>query len=202
MARLLLIRHAPTAETGTILTGRLPGVGLHEEGRAIAEALADALRDTELSAVYTSPVLRCRQTAKAVALPHGLSPAPVGGLAEVDYGDWAGKRLKILARTKLWESVVRAPSRVRFPGGETLAEVQARSVAACEAIASRHGKETVAVVSHGDVIKASIAHFIGTPLDLFQRIRVQPASVSIIDVPPTGPPAVIAVNRLASGVEG
>jgi probable phosphomutase (TIGR03848 family) len=202
VARLLLIRHAPTAETGKILTGRLPGVGLHDEGRDVAEALARSLEASPLAAIYTSPVLRCRQTAKAVALPHGLSPSTVGGLAEVDYGEWAGRPLKVLARTKLWESVVRAPSRVRFPGGETLAEVQARAVAACEAISTRHAKDTVAVVSHGDVIKAAVAHFIGTPLDLFQRIRVQPASVSIVDVPPVGPPAVIAVNRLPWGVEG
>jgi probable phosphoglycerate mutase len=200
MPRLLLIRHAPTAETGTVLTGRLPGVALHDEGRDIAETLAAALAPTSITAVYTSPVLRCRQTAKAVALPHDLSPTTLGSLAEVDYGEWAGRTLKSLARTKLWESVLMAPSRVRFPGGETLREVQVRAVAACEEIALRHPRGTVAVVSHGDVIKSIVAHYLGTPLDLFQRIRVQPASVSVIEVPRTGPPSVIAVNRLPGGV--
>lgn len=199
MPRLLLIRHAPTAETGTVLTGRLPGVALDAAGREIAETLAGALADTPLTAVYTSPVLRCRQTARAVARPHGLSPVALGSLAEVDYGEWAGRTLKSLARTKLWESVLRAPSRVRFPGGETLREVQVRSVTACEEIALRHPRGTIAVVSHGDVIKSIVAHYLGTPLDLFQRIRVQPASVSVLEVPRTGPPGVIAVNRLADG---
>ena len=196
MARLLLVRHAPTAETGKVLTGRTPGVGLHAEGRAIAEALGLALARKQVDSVYSSPVLRCRQTAASIAGPHTLKPVTVGGLAEVDYGAWAGRTLKSLSRTKLWAELFVAPSRVRFPDGETLREVQARAIAACEEIAARHPKDHVAVVSHGDVLKAILAHYLGTPLDLFQRIHVGTASLSIVDVPPAGSPSVIAVNRI------
>ncbi|MDX1690220.1 MAG: histidine phosphatase family protein [Acidimicrobiia bacterium] len=199
MARLLLLRHAPTAETGTVLTGRTAGVPLHEEGAAIAGAVAERLAGTEVRAVYTSPVLRCRQTAQAVADVHGLDPIRVRGLEEVDYGSWAGRRLKDLARLKRWEELFVAPSRVRFPDGETLKEVQDRAVAAVEAIAADHPKDTVVLVSHGDVIKAILAHYLGSPLDLFQRLHVSTASVSVIDVPTKGAPAVHAVNRILHG---
>jgi probable phosphoglycerate mutase len=198
MTRLHLIRHATTAETGTRLTGRLPGVGLDPNGRDQAAATASSLADVRLGAVYCSPPRRCRETAKAIASHYGLDPVPYRSLIEVDYGAWSGRTLRSLQRTKAWRQLFVAPSRVTFPGGESLLAVQARAVAACEELASTHGTGTIALVSHGDVIKSIMAHYLGTPLDLFQRIVIDPASVSIVDLPAEGAPQVLALNRTSS----
>jgi probable phosphoglycerate mutase len=197
MARIVLIRHAPTPETGKKLTGRLPGVGLGAPGRDAARRTADALAAVPFAAVYSSPVRRCKETARIVAEPHGLTPLPYRSLSEVDYGTWSGRTLGSLKRTKAWRELLAAPSRFRFPGGERLGEVAARSQAACEDLAAAHRDETIAVVSHGDVIRAAIAHYLGAPIDTFQRITVEPASWSVVDLPPGGVPRVVAVNRVA-----
>lgn len=198
MSRLVLIRHAPTPETGKKLTGRLPGVGLGPEGRALAEATAAALASAPFTTVYSSPVLRCKETARIVAEPHGLDPVAYRSLIEVDYGTWAGRSLASLQRTKAWRRLLVAPSRFRFPGGERLGEVAVRAVHACEELAEAHPRETIALVSHGDVVRAALAHYLGTPIDSFQRIAIDPASWSIIDLPPGGMPRVLAVNRTAA----
>lgn len=195
MARLLLVRHAPTPETGTRLTGRLPGVSLDDAGRARAEGLAERLGGVRLAAVYASPIERTWETATALAKPHRLEPIRHDGLIEVDFGDWSGRTLKSLTRLKAWRAVQVTPSRFRFPGGESVAEAQARAVAACEGIAAEHRRHTVALVTHADVIKAALSHWLGQPLDLFQRVGVAPASVSVVDLPRDGgPPRVLAVN--------
>ena len=195
MARLYLIRHATTPDTGVRLTGRLPGVGLDSAGREQAEAVGRRLNGAGLAAIYSSPLRRCRETARAVAAPNGNEVTAYRSLIEVDYGSWSGRTLKSLQRTKLWPQLFTAPSRVTFPGGESLAAVQHRSVAACEELAAAHRSASIALVSHGDVIKAILAHYLGTPLDLFQRITIDPASVSVVDLPPAGPPRVLTVNR-------
>ena len=194
MTRLILVRHAPTAETGKRLTGRLPGVGLSPAGRRAAAALSRALADTPLQAVCTSPVQRCRETAALVAEPHGLRPLPHHGLTEVDYGAWAGCSLASLRRTSLWRLIQTAPSRVAFPNGEALPTVQARAVAACEALAAAHPEATLALVSHGDVIGLILAHYLGVPFDLYHRFSVSPASVSTLDLPAGGPARVHSLN--------
>lgn len=195
MATLYLIRHAPTAETGKKLTGRLPGVGLDGDGTRAAEAAASSLASVRFAAIYTSPVLRCRETARILAAPHALRPTPYRSLIEVDYGAWSGRTLGSLRRTRQWRELFVAPSRVRFPGGETLAEVQARAVRACEELADAHPRHTIGLVSHGDVIKSSVAHYLGVPLDLFQRIAISPASHSIVHLRRGQAPWVEAVNR-------
>lgn len=195
MTRLHLIRHAPTAETGKRLTGRLPGVGLSAPGARLAGELADALSGITFDAIYTSPVRRCRETARAIAAPGGLRPIPYRSLIEVDYGSWSGRTLGSLRRTRLWRLLFVAPSRVRFPGGESLAEVQSRAVAACEELAAAHRRSDIAAVSHGDVIKAVVAHYLGTPLDLFQRITIAPGSVSVLELLPDAAPRILGVNR-------
>jgi probable phosphomutase (TIGR03848 family) len=200
MARLLLIRHAPTPETGTRLTGRLPGVALGEEGRLRAKATADGLADVRLAAVYSSPIERTWETAEIVAEPHGLAPIAEDGLLEVDYGKWSGRTLASLARLKAWRTVQLTPSRMTFPDGESIAGAQRRSVEACERLCSVHGRSNIALVSHSDIIKAVVSHYLGQALDLFQRIEIAPGSVSVIDVPPQGIPTVVAVN--AGGIYG
>lgn len=199
MTRLILVRHAPTSETGKRLTGRLPGVALSHAGRRAASELARALAGTPLQAVYTSPVLRCRETAAIIAEPHGLRPLAHHGLTEVDYGAWAGRTLASLRRTSLWHLIHTAPSRVSFPEGETLPAVQARALAACEALTAAHPEATLALVSHGDVIGLILANYLGVPFDLYHRLRVSPASASTLHLPSCGPARLEAINMMPGG---
>jgi probable phosphomutase (TIGR03848 family) len=178
VTRLVLARHAVTAETGPKLSGRKPGVDLSEEGQRQAAALGERLADLPVAAVYASPIERTTQTARAVADRHRLAVLPLEGVLEADYGDWTGQQLSELAKTDLWKVVQRSPSRAAFPGGESLAAMQARIVAALDAVVVAHPGELVVVVSHADPIKAAIAHYTGVHLDLFQRIMVAPASVT------------------------
>jgi len=194
MARLHLVRHARTADTGVRLTGRLPGVGLDAVGREQAETAAALLAGTPLGTVYTSPLLRCRETARIIAAPHRLDPIPYRSLIEVDYGAWSGRSLASLRRTRAWRAMEASPSRMRFPGGEALSAVQARAVAACEELAAAHHGAQIALVTHGDVIRTVIAYYLGSPLDLYERIAVDPASIATIDLG-TPHPRVVTVNR-------
>jgi probable phosphoglycerate mutase len=178
LTTLVLLRHAVTDQTGPLLTGRNPGVDLSEEGRKQAEALADRLADLPVAAVYASPLERTTQTASAIAARHALPVRELPGALEADYGEWTGGKLSELAQTDLWKTVQRSPSRARFPGGESLAEMQARIVRCLEDVTAQHPGEIVVVVSHADPIKAAIAHYTGVHLDLFQRIVVSPASVT------------------------
>lgn len=194
MGRVLLVRHAPTPETGKKLTGRLPGVSLDDAGVEIARRTASHLASVKLAAVYSSPIERTWETAQEIAGPRGLEPIREDGVVEVDFGDWSGRTLKSLYPLKAWRTVQSTPSRMTFPNGENLGDAQRRAVAAVDRLAGAHRKHTIAVVTHADIIKAVAAHFLGTPLDLFQRIGVAPASVTVIDLPQQGPPVVVALN--------
>jgi probable phosphoglycerate mutase len=175
---LVLVRHAVTEQTGPMLTGRAPGVDLSDDGRKQAKELADRLADLPVAAVYASPIERTAQTAAAVAERHDLPVQHLPGALEADYGEWTGGKLADLAKTDLWKTVQRAPSRARFPGGESMTEMQARIVGCLEAVVADHPGDIVVVVSHADPIKAAIAHYTGLHLDQFQRIMVSPASVT------------------------
>jgi probable phosphoglycerate mutase len=198
MARLLLVRHAPTPETGRSLTGRLPGHVLDEDGQALATALGNRLSIVNLAAIYTSPLERTRQTAEAISARQVKKNPPMvtdhPGLLEVDYGAWSGRTLRSLYPLAAWRLVVTAPSRVQFPGGESLIQAQARAVATCEELARRHGKANVAVVTHADIIKAVVSHYLGQPLDLFNRVAVSPASVTVLDLGADGSVRVLTLN--------
>ncbi|MEX2279965.1 MAG: histidine phosphatase family protein [Acidimicrobiia bacterium] len=194
MGRVLLVRHAPTPETGRKLTGRLPGVSLDAAGVEIARRTAAHLASTKLKAVYASPIERTWETALEICQPHGLRPIREDGVLEVDYGKWSGRTLKSLSPLKAWKVVQITPSRMTFPNGENLADAQRRAVATVDRLARSHPKDTIAIVTHADIIKAVLAHHLGTPLDLFQRIGVSPASVSVLDIPHDGAPMVVAVN--------
>jgi probable phosphoglycerate mutase len=184
--RLVLARHAVTAQTGPLLSGRAPGIDLSDHGREQAEALGRRLAELPVAAVYASPIERTTQTAEAVARHHDLPVLPLPGVIEADYGEWTGEKLADLAKTDLWKTVQRAPSRARFPNGESLAEMQLRMVSALEAVVADHVGELIVVVSHADPIKAAIAHYTGVHLDLFQRIVVSPASVTVFELSPHG----------------
>ena len=194
MAILLLIRHAMTDATGKRLIGWTPGIHLSEQGRRQADALAERLADVPIHALYTSPLERCRETAAPLARTKRLRPSAVKDLGETRAGDWTGKPLRQLARTKLWRTVQVAPSSFRFPGGESVVECQDRVVAATSRLVGKHDKQVVALVSHGDPIRLLLAHYAGVHLDLFQRITVNPASVSVVAAG-DGMPRIIALNH-------
>jgi len=204
MPTLLLVRHGrTTANTAGILAGRTAGVRLDEVGRAQAARTGERLAAVTLASVVSSPLERCRQTARAILERQDGSPStPIEkGITECDYGQWQGRALRDLASEPLWSVVQNQPSAAVFPGGEGLAGMQARAVAAIRrhdaAVADEHGAGAVwAAVSHGDIIKAVLADALGMHLDLFQRLSVGPASVSIIRYG-AGRPDVIAMNTEA-----
>jgi probable phosphoglycerate mutase len=204
---VLLVRHGLTAGTGSVLTGRTPGIGLDDRGRAQAEAVAARLADVPLDAIVSSPLQRCRETAAAIAAArngHQMAVTEDSRFAEVAYGDWTGKPLKRLAKEPLWRVVQSHPSAVRFPGpdGESLPSVQERAVAAIREWNDRLGpKAAYLVCSHGDVIKAIIADSLGLHLDMFQRIQVDPCSVSVIRYTPLRP-FVLRMNDTGTAVVG
>ena len=194
--RLHLIRHSLTPETGKRLSSLDPDISLSPQGKEIAEDLGGFLSGVELAAIYTSPHQRCRETAAAIAKGRGIRPRTDKAFIEADYGKWLGRPLKSLFRLKAWQQLHANPSRFRFPDGETLQEVQARAVAGVEALAARHPDDSVAVSSHGDVIKVIVAHYLGVPLDLSYRVEPMPASVSVVDIPKMGPPRVPVFNSV------
>ena len=199
MTRILLVRHAPTPETGTRLTGRIPGVSLGEAGREAARATSDALADLELAAVYSSPIDRTIETARILARSHKLLPIPEPGLTEIDFGAWTGETLESLRHKRLWKTVQQTPSRFRFPGGESFVEAQARAVECIERIAGEQGESTAVAVSHSDIIKLVLSHFLGQPLDLFQRLQVSTASISDLRLEKDGSPSVVSINAADAG---
>ena len=183
---LVLVRHAVTPQTGPMLSGRTPGIDLSDLGREQAATAGERLKDLPVAAVYASPIDRTRQTAELIAAHHSLPVRTLEGVIEADYGEWTGGQLADLAKTDLWKTVQRTPSRARFPNGESIAEMQTRTVAALETVVADHPGETIVVVSHADPIKSVIAHFTGVHLDLFQRIAVSPASVTVFVLGPHG----------------
>ncbi|MVA77057.1 MSMEG_4193 family putative phosphomutase [Auraticoccus sp. F435] len=204
MTTLLLVRHGRTTANRTgVLAGRTPGVDLDGTGVEQARAAGRRIAGLPLAEVVSSPLRRCRHTAQL--LVEGRSDtAPVvyeGRLTECGYGEWTGRHLKDLAKEKLWRTVQETPSAVRFPGGEAMTEMSARAVAAVRdrdaALAASAGDGAVwAAVSHGDVIKAVLADALGMHLDAFQRIVVDPASISVIRFT-AGRPFVVAMNTTA-----
>jgi probable phosphomutase (TIGR03848 family) len=186
MSTLLLVRHGLTAMTGPVLAGRTPGLHLDDRGRAQAQAVADRIAELPVAAVVTSPLERCVDTAEYVLAAQqakGRTPEWLteDRIIECGYGEWTGRPIRELARQALWKTVQTQPSAARFPGGEALTEVSARAVAAVREWDARLGADAIWVAcSHGDVIKAVIADALGLHLDQFQRIVVDPCSVSVI----------------------
>lgn len=185
MARIFLIRHGENEYTRTgRLAGWTRGVALNAAGQLQAQALAAYLAATPMHFIYSSPLQRALETAQPVAKSKHLRVRVLDALGEVRYGEWQGKSLKELRLRKLWRTVQERPSQMVFPGGEALRAVQTRAVNAVELLAARHAGQTVALFSHGDVIRVTLAHYLGTPLDLFQRIMIGTASISEITISP------------------
>jgi probable phosphoglycerate mutase len=195
--RLHLIRHAVTAETGKRLSSKDPAIPLSAAGLAMAQALAEQLSAVDLQEIYTSPMARCRQTVAPLATARGIRIRVDKSFVEADYGKWLGRPLPSVFKLKSWGNLMAAPSRFRFPEGETLREVQSRAVAAVERLADKHRGESIALGSHADVIRVILAQYLGTPLDLIHRLNVYPASVSIVELHPGGHVLVPVVNHVA-----
>ena len=192
MRLLLLVRHAVTEHTGARLSGWMSGLHLSEEGQRQAKGLAERLGPVPVDALYASPLERCQETAAPLAEAKGLKVETLDDVGEVRYGDWTGRTLKELAKEPLWKVVQATPSAARFPAGESLFEMQARAVQAVERLREAHPRQTVAVCSHADVIKALACHYLGMHLDLFQRLVVSPASVTALAFGPA--PYLVRLN--------
>ncbi|MCP2167820.1 histidine phosphatase family protein [Goodfellowiella coeruleoviolacea] len=186
MATVILLRHARSSANGSgVLAGRKAGVGLDDTGQGQAKALTDRLAAVPLARVVRSPLERCEQTLAPLLAARELTAHVEPDLSEVDYGEWTGRELKALLDEPLWKVVQQHPSAAVFPSGEGLAAVQARAVAAIRAhdaaVTAEHGAHAVWLAcTHGDVIKAVLADALGQHLDSFQRIVVDPCSVSVI----------------------
>jgi probable phosphomutase (TIGR03848 family) len=200
---VILLRHGrTTANTGGVLAGWTPGVQLDETGTAQVGAVAGRLAKVPLAAVVSSPLERCRQTADAVAQGRELEVQTDDRLGEARYGDWTGRTIKELVKEPLWRVVQQHPSAAVFPGpdGEGLAQTQTRAVAAVREWNAKLGPDAVWLAcSHGDVIKAILADALGLHLDQFQRIVVDPASISVVTYTETRP-FVVRVNDAGGDV--
>jgi len=198
VSTVLLIRHGLTAMTGPVLAGWTPNLHLDERGRQQAEAVGQRLAPVPLAAIVASPLDRCQETAVALAAGRDVAIDTDDRVGECHYGDWTGKELKKLAKEPTWRVVQAHPSAAVFPGGEALRDTQARAVGAIREWNGRLGPEaTYAVVSHGDVIKAVLADALGMHLDLFQRILVDPCSVSVVRYTELRP-FVVRMNEIGS----
>jgi len=198
--RLVLIRHAHSeANAAGILSGRLPNVHLSEKGLAQSEQLAVRLGNFPVSNLRISPMERCFETISpwinSIVMPNNPRFEPIidEELTEVDYGLWSGKKLSILSKNKLWKTVQESPSRMYFPKGEGIAQMQSRAMTSVHQAVSSKAKGSAVIVSHGDVIKSIVASALGMHLDDFQRIVIDPASISILDYS-TMKPRVLLLN--------
>ena len=182
MTKFLLIRHATTDSVGKRLSGRLPGVLLNAAGQEQAHKLAQRLASTAIAAIYSSPLERAVQTAAPIAKALNLQPIINEDFLEMNFGDWTDAAFADLAQEEHFKLFNSFRSGTRIPGGELMLEAQTRIVAGLLKLTELHPNETVAVVSHSDLIKAAVAYFAGIHLDMFQRLEISPASVSIIQV--------------------
>jgi probable phosphomutase (TIGR03848 family) len=197
---VLLVRHGMTPTTGVELYGRRPGVHLAEQGIQQANAVATRIAgigSRRVSAIYSSPLERTRETAAPIAKACGLRVRQASGLLELDMGTWTGRKLRDLRKLKAWQTVQKYPSGFRFPKGESFPEMQTRMSGAVHDLVDQHPGQTIVAVSHADPVRALVAAAMGTHLDLFQRIVISPCSVTAIMYGASGP-VVLAVNSTGS----
>lgn len=180
---VLLVRHGRTPTTGELLPGRSPGLHLSEQGWEQARAAAERIAELPVSALYSSPLERARETAQPSAELLGLPVREDPALLELDVGQWTGRALNDLNRLPEWRTVQHNPSAFRFPDGESFPEMQQRMVDAVQRLCTSHPGGTVVCFSHADPIRGLLAHAMGTPLDNFQRLSVGPCSISVLSYP-------------------
>ena len=181
MPIILLIRHGDNDLMHKFLVGRTPGVHLNEKGQKQAQKVVDLLAGAPLMAVYSSPMERALETARPLAESRGLEIQQRPGLIELNYGAWMGHSFSQLRRTKLWKQLKINPAEIRFPEGESICEAQERAVAELESITCAHSeKDLIACVTHGDIVRLLVAHFLEMPLSAYQKLSVDTASITVL----------------------
>ena len=180
MTTVLMIRHAATDSAGSVLTGRRAGIHLNESGFQEADRLAHFLRASGVHALYCSPLERAQETARPISEILGVPITTCDSLNEFDFGCWTGNMVDQLRPTPLWNRFNTLRSITAAPGGELMIEIQTRVIKLMESIRLEHPERVVACVSHGDVIRAALCHYLGMPLDFFQRLDISPASISTV----------------------
>jgi probable phosphomutase (TIGR03848 family) len=182
MTRFLLIRHATTDAVGKHLSGRAEGVHLNEEGQQQAHRLAEQLSGLSIDAIYSSPLERATETAAPLAEALQVEVTSCEDFLEINFGEWTNQSFAELHSDPWFQRFNTYRSGTRIPGGELMTEAQLRIIGGMERLCRQHPQQTIAVVSHSDMIKATIAYYAGIHIDLFQRIEISPASVSIIEL--------------------
>jgi broad specificity phosphatase PhoE len=194
VTRFLFVRHAAIDGLGVKIAGRVPGVSLNAAGRQQTARLARQLTSQPIHAIYTSPQLRTRETAAAIGDQLGLEPRIAAELDEIDFGAWSGKSYAELASVPEWRSYNALRSARRIPDGELLLEAQTRVIGLLARLAQHGASQNLVLVSHGDIIRAALAHYLGIPLDFILRFEVAPASVSALELGDQEP-RILWVNR-------
>jgi probable phosphoglycerate mutase len=194
MTKFLLIRHAANDFLDRTLAGRLPNVCLNATGRQQAERLPDRLAGESIQQIYSSPLERAQETAQPLARRLGLEVRTAPELMELDFGDWTGRAIAEMVALPEWRQYNAFRSGCRIPNGELMIEVQARVVVFMQKLCAQHPGQAIALVSHGDVIKAALMHYLGIPIDFLARFEVGPASVSALTIWDHGP-QVHYINR-------
>jgi probable phosphoglycerate mutase len=198
---VLLVRHGTTGTTGRLLPGRAKGLHLAESGAVQARRAAERIAELDrIDAIYTSPLERAKETAAPIGEALDQRPVVERGLLECDFGEWTGAELGKLMKLPEWQTVQRAPSTFRFPGGESFTEMQVRMVSTLDRLRAAHPGGTIVCVSHADPIKAAVAHAVGTHLDLFQRIVISTCSISVMAWTSAGP-IVLSVNSTGESLK-
>lgn len=182
MTKFLLIRHALTDAVGKCLSGRTPGLSLNDEGRRQSRELASRLSHQSIAAIYSSPLERALETAAPLAEITGLRARPDTDFLEIDFGTWTSLSFEELKNDTTFQRFNTFRSCTRIPGGELMAEAQTRIIRGIEKLTAIHRNETLAIFSHADLIKSAIAFYAGIHLDMFHRLEISPASVSIIEI--------------------
>lgn len=194
MTTILLIRHGHTDLVGNTLAGRSTGVHLSPQGQREVADLVRRIRTLAISGIFSSPLERTRETARPLADALGLDVQIREGLIEIDYGQWTGRKTSSLKEDPIWIRYNRFRSSTRIPGGELFPEVQVRVVETLEGLRTAHPEKTLAVISHGDVIRVALAHYLGMHLDLIARLTIHPASVSGLQLSDFSP-EILFMNR-------
>lgn len=182
MNKILLIRHAQTDTAGKRLTGRSPGVFLNTEGHEQVLVLANELADCPIDFFYSSPLERTMETADHIAEKHNLPVSLLDELIEINYGEWTNLTVSELKDDPLFRRYNNYRSNTRIPGGETMEEVQTRTITGIEKICAKHPGSTIAIITHADIIKMAIAWYLAVPVDMMHRLEISPASVSVIEL--------------------
>ena len=187
MTAFLFIRHASCDMLDHSIAGRTPGVHLNRQGKIEAVSLVEKLANIKISAILCSPLERAYEPAEPLAKHFGMGVIRSDRLDEIQFGDWTGRSFGDLSRIPCWHQFNNFRSGTRIPGGELMTEVQNRIITELDRLRTERPDDVLALITHGDVIKAAVLYYAGMPMDFMHRIEISPASVSIITLDDRGP---------------